>query len=420
MVDKENVLRAHKVKGGKLEVFSKVPLVTRDDLSAYYTPGVATVCEEIHNSTEKVFEYTNKSNSIAIVSDGTRILGLGNIGPEAGLPVMEGKAILFKKFGGVDAIPLCISATNEDEIINIVKSISPTFGAINIEDIESPKSFRVVEKLSASLSIPVFHDDQQGTGVVALAALLNAIKLAGKDKNAKIIINGAGSAGMGIVRLLTFSGFKNVYVVDSAGAIYDGRGGLNEFKQEIARTTNHEKLKGNLDDLVSGADVLIGVSKAGAFTQDMIRKMNEKPIVFALANPIPEISYDEAKKAGAYIVATGRSDTPNQVNNLLAFPGICKGLLEVRAKGINYEMLYSASIALSKVVGQKANPELIIPDIMDPKLSKKIAANLAAAVAESAMKTGMSRIEKTIAEVKKNTNDSIKRYSKIEKKILKF
>ncbi len=420
MVDLETALAEHKKRKGKYEILSKAPLTSRDELSTFYTPGVAYVSEAIAKDVSKVYDYTTKSNTIAIVSNGTRVLGLGSIGPEAALPVMEGKAILFKKFGGVDAIPLCIKTKDESEIIKFVNEIAPSFGGINIEDIESPQSFRIVDALSKSLDIPVLHDDQQGTAVVVLAALFNALKLVGRTKNVKIVVNGAGSAGVGIVRLLTHAGFRNIYVVDSTGLIYKNRKeNMNEFKEEIAGVTNGERKSGSLYDAVSGADVLVGVSVKGAFTKEMIARMAEKPIVFALANPFPEISYEEGKAAGAYIVATGSSTAPNQVNNVLAFPTLMRGLLDVRAKGLNYEILESAGHAIAKSVGKELSSEKIVPDPLDAKAMIKVASNVSAAVAISAMKTGMARLEKNPKEIKKQTADLVKRYWKIEKKILK-
>jgi malate dehydrogenase (oxaloacetate-decarboxylating) len=415
-----NALEEHRSRRGKYEIVSKAPLNTRGDLSTFYTPGVARVSEAIKEDVSRAYEYTTKSNTIAIVSDGTRILGLGNIGPEAGLPVMEGKAILFKKFGGVDAIPLCIGTRDEGEIIKFVRDIAPTFGAINLEDIESPKSFRILDALSKTLDIPVFHDDQQGTGVVVLAGLINALKLAGKGKGAKIVVNGAGSAGVGIVRLLLSAGFGNLCVLDSSGLIYKGRPeNMNEFKEELASGTNPERKSGSLSEAAAGADVLIGVSKKGVFTRDMISKMAEKPIVFALANPDPEITYEEARLAGAYIVATGSSHAPNQVNNVLAFPSIMRGLLDIRARGLNYEMLQAAAKAIAGSVGKELGPEKIVPDPMDGRVMIKLASNVSAAVAVAAMKTGMARIEADPKELKKRAAATVRRYWKIEGRILK-
>ncbi len=420
MTDTEKVLNEHKSRKGKYEIVSTVPINTRDELSTFYTPGVAEVSRYISGDKRGVYDYTTKGNMIAIVSDGTRVLGLGNVGPEAGLPVMEGKAILFKKFGGVDAVPLCISVHDESEIIKFVTAIAPTFGAINIEDIESPKSFRIVDALSKTLDIPVFHDDQQGTGVVVLAALLNSLRLAEKKKDARIVINGAGSAGVGIVRLLVHAGLRNLVVLDSSGIIYRGRKeNMNEFKEEIANTTNQEARSGALEDAVTGADVLIGVSKAGAFGSGLIATMNQKPIVFAMANPDPEIGYVEARDAGAFIAATGRSDTPNQVNNLLAFPSIMRGLLDARARRINYELLEGASKAIAKLAGKELSREKILPDVLDKKAAIKVATSVSVAVSEAAVRTGVAAIQKDPKEIRKQVAERINRYWRVERKILR-
>ncbi len=420
MISEDKALEEHKNRKGKYEIVSKAPLSTRDELSTFYTPGVAFVSSAIKENPAGAYEYTSKGNTIAIVSDGTRVLGLGDIGPQAGLPVMEGKAILFKKFGGVDAVPLCIATKDEAEIVRLVVEIAPTFGAINIEDIESPKSFRIVDALSKSLDIPVFHDDQQGTGVVVLAALLNSLKLAEKGKDARIVINGAGSAGLGIVRLLSHAGFKNLLVVDSAGTIYKGRpDNMNEFKEEIASATNAERLQGTLDEAVRGADVLIGVSKKGMFTKETIAKMGAKPIVFALANPEPEIEYEEAKAAGAFIAATGRSDTPNQVNNVLAFPSIMRGLLDARARGLNYEILEAAATAIAKSTGKELGIDRILPDPLERKIAVKVASNVAAAVVAASVRAGLARLQADPKEVKRQTAERIGRCWKMEKRILK-
>lgn len=419
MVDKDTALEEHRKRNGKIEIMPKVPLRNSEDLSIYYTPGVAYPCLEIKGNRDLVFEYTGKSNTIAIVSDGTRILGLGNIGPEAGLPVMEGKAALFKKFGGVDAVPICIGTTDEEEILKFIENVAPTFGGINIEDIESPKSFRIVNRAQELVSIPVFQDDQQGTSVVAVAALLNALRLAGKGKDARIVINGAGTAGIGVAKLVLHAGFKNVTILDSSGAIYEGRPeDMNDFKAELAKHTNKEKKAGGLAEIAEGADVLIGLSKKGIFTKEIIQSMNEKSIVFALANPEPEIEYEDAKAAGAFVAATGRSDKPNQVNNVVAFPGIMRGLLDVRAKGINIEMLYAAALAAAKGVGKELSAECILQGVFD-KHYQKTAANIAVAVAQAAMKTGMARVQRTPEEIRADMKARIKRYNSLERKILK-
>ncbi len=419
MVKEEEVLKAHKSAKGKVEIVSKVPLLTIEDMSTYYTPGVAYVSEAIKKEKELVYSYTDKSNSVAIVSDGTRILGLGNIGAEAGMPVMEGKAILFKKFGGIDAVPLCIGTTDENEIQNFIRHITPTFGAVNIEDIESPKCFRILDRLTGAIDIPVFHDDRQGTSVVVLAALLNSLKLAGKGKGSKIIIDGAGSAGYGIVEILHFSGFRNVYVLDRAGLISsDRKEHMNEYKEKIAGMTNPERKSGSLDEAVVNADILIGVSGTGRFGKDIIAKMSEKPILFALSNPLPEISYEEAKEAGAFIAATGRSDTPNQVNNLLSFPGVLRGALDIRAKSINSKMLYAAAVALSRSTGKGLSTERVLPNITERGAALRIVPNVAAAVAAAAIETGAARLARDGEGIKKGAKDMIKRYARLEKRLM--
>ena len=416
MVDKKRVLGLHKKAGGKIEVMPKVMIDNEGELSIYYTPGVSYVSEEIKGNADKAYDYTSKSNTIAIVSDGTRILGLGDIGPYAGIPVMEGKAALFKKFGGVDAVPLCIGTTDEDEIVKLIKAISPNFGGINIEDIESPKSFRIVERLSEELDIPIFHDDRHGTGVVALAALLNSLKLTGRGKGARIVVNGAGSAGFGIATQLISSGFRNMVVLDKNGAIYKGReSGMNPFKEEIASHTNARRVSGDLADMLKDADVLIGASERGAFGKDHIALMNGKPIVFALANPYPEIEYDEAKDAGAYIVATGRSDKPNQVNNILAFPGIMRGLLDSRAKAVSFKMLHNAAVTIARSVGRRLSTEFIIPYALERGFAFNTVPKVAASVAESAAAEGLARKAISFESEFRNAERLIRRYDSMER-----
>jgi malate dehydrogenase (oxaloacetate-decarboxylating) len=418
----EDVLKAYETSKGAVETIPKVRVNGREDLALRYTPGVAVISNAIKNDKSKVYTYTGKSNMVAIITDGSRILGLGNIGPEAGLPVMEAKAMLFKKYGGVDAIPICLDTQEEEAIISIVKALAPGFGGFNIEDIESPKCFRIVDRLSKELEIPILHDDQHGTAMVTVAALINAMRLAEKDiTKVKIVINGAGAAGLGIVRLLSYMKIKNIYVVDTVGAIYDGRKEkMNEFKQEIATLTNKEGLKGGLADVAEKADVLIGVSNAGVFTKDIIQKMAEKPIVFALANPVPEISYKDAKDAGAFIVATGRSDAPNQVNNVLSFPNIMRGLLDSGAKRVDYDMLYEASKALAKCVGKDLGVEHILPVPYSAKEMTDVLASVASAVAASAIKSRNSRhSELDISLIKKNAARIIKRGIKLEKVAIK-
>ncbi len=420
MVDKEHALTAHERAKGKIEMIPKVGVSTNEELTTYYTPGVAYVAEAIKNDKSSVVRYTSKANTIAVVSDGTRILGLGNVGPEAGLPVMETKALFYKKYAGIDAVPLCIDTTDEAEIVKFVKNIAPTFGGINIEDIESPKCFRVVDALSNALAIPVLHDDQHGTSVVTIAALINALKLAGKNiASSKIVINGAGSAGLGFVRMLAYMKIRDVYVVDKAGAIYDGRQEhMNEFKDEIARFTNPSKRSGSLADMVEKADVLIGASSAGAFTKDMIAKMAEKPIVFALANPVPEISYADAKEAGAFIAATGSSTAPNQINNILGFPALMRGLLDAGAARVTYDVLYAAAKALARSAGRKIGQERILPDATNRREMAKAVSDVAVAVAQAAIASGSAKNSVTQEEQRVSLAAKLKRYAKIEGRVV--
>ncbi len=417
MVSEHDVLAKHRAKKGKIEITGKVEVETKGELSTYYTPGVAYVSLAIKANRDSVYDYTLKGRTVAIVTDGTRILGLGKIGPEAGLPVMEGKALLLKKFGGVDAFPICINTTDEDDIIELVKNIQPSFGAINIEDIETPKCFRIVDRLKRELEIPVFHDDRYGVAVVTLAALFNALKLAKKRlERVKIVINGSGSAGTGIAELLHYAGAKRIYMVDTHGAIYKGRrDGMNYMKEMLASMTNKEMLRGDLADMVKGADVLIGASAKGAFKSSMIKSMAEKPIVFALANPYPEIDYDEARGAGAFIVATGRSDTPNQVNNLYAFPGVIRGMLEARATRIDEYVLLRAAIAISKSIGRRLSVESIMPDLTDRDTTIKLVVNVAVEVAKAVEKQGYARVALNTRAVRRSVKESIKRYRKIER-----
>ncbi len=417
MVEKENVLNDHKLHKGKIEIVGRVEIETKDQLSTYYTPGVAYACMDIKENKDRVYDYTMKGRSVAIVTDGTRILGLGKIGPEAGLPVMEGKALLFKKYGGVDAFPICLNTTDEDKIVDTIRNISPTFGAINVEDIETPKCFKIADRLRNELDIPVFHDDRNGVAVVTLAGIYNALKLAGKKiGDVKVVVNGAGAAGIGIAELLSYAGARSICVVDTTGAIYEGRQeNMNYMKEKIAKITNLEKRHGNLTEMVVGADILIGASTRGAFSKEMIQSMNEKPIVFALANPEPEIPYNDALEAGAFIVATGRSDTPNQVNNLFAFPGIVRGLLEVRAKGFDEFMMAQAAKVLSKSVGKKLAKDYIMPDPTDKNLIVKLAADVAAEITSAAMQHGFARVNVEKEKVAREVKESLKSYRKMEK-----
>ena len=389
MTIKEDSLKLHREKRGKIEVGSKVEIKNDYDLSIAYTPGVAEPCREIAEDREKVYEYTSKWNLVAVVTDGSRILGLGNIGPEAGLPVMEGKAVLFKIFGGVDAFPICLNTQDVDEVVKTVKYLSPVFGGINLEDISVPNCFEIEKRLKKELDIPVFHDDQHGTAVVVLAGLLNALKLVKKElKTARIVICGAGAAGTAICKILLNAGAENIIVADSRGAIYEGREALAEYKREIARRTNKEKVSGDLPTVVKNSDVFIGVSKPNLLTKEMVRSMRE-PVIFAMCNPDPEIDPKEAIAGGAKIVGTGRSDFPNQINNVLAFPGIFRGALDVRASDINEEMKVAAAKAISDIIpDSELKPGYILPKAFDLRVGKAVAK----AVAEAAIKSKVSRI----------------------------
>ncbi len=371
----EQSLKMHKEKKGKLEVISKIPVNTREDLSIAYTPGVAEPCIEISKDKDKVYDYTIKSNTVAIVSNGTAVLGLGNIGAEASIPVMEGKALLFKEFAGVDAFPICIDSEDPEEVIKTVKLICPVFGGINLEDIKAPECFYIEETLKRELNIPVFHDDQHGTAVVVLSGLYNALKLTKKNiKDVKIIINGAGSAGIAICKLLLKAGAENIIMCDRNGAIYDGGNCLFESHERIAKVTNKNKESGSLKEVLVGADVFIGVSGPNMINSEDVKTMNSDAIIFAMANPTPEIMPDEAKLGGARVIATGRSDFANQINNVLVFPGIFKGALTVRATEINDEMKLAAARALANLIPEEElNEENIIPNALDKRVSGKVA-----------------------------------------------
>ena len=369
---KTQSLKLHKKYRGKIGTKVKVPLKNRHDLALAYTPGVAEVCLAIRENRERVNELTNKGNTVAIVTDGTAILGLGNIGPEAGLPVMEGKAAIFKSFADVDAVPLCIATCETEEIIKFCKDIAPSFGGINLEDISAPRCFEIVERLEKELSIPVFHDDQDGTAIVVLAALINACRVTNKVmRDLKVVVNGAGAAGIAITRLILEEGVKDVILIDSIGMIYEGRLDMNDFKKLIAKSTNKGKLQGRLEEAMRGADVFIGVSKANLVDQKMVRSMNKEPMIFAMANPNPEILPADAIAAGASIVGTGRSDFPNQVNNALVFPGIFRGLLDGRIRRVTTEMKLKAAHALAYSVKPQKNK--ILPLVTDKKVVKAIA-----------------------------------------------
>lgn len=377
---KQQSLELHEKNRGKLEIKAKVPVETQLDLSLAYSPGVAGPCEEIFRDKSKAYTYTSKGNMIAIVTDGSAVLGLGDIGPEAALPVMEGKAILMKKFSGVDAVPICLNTKNVDEIVAIVKGIAPTFGAIQLEDIAAPRCFEIEERLQKECNIPVYHDDQHGTAIVTLAGLENAVKLLGKKKETlRIVINGAGASGIAIVNLLHFAGYQNITVCDSKGVIYDGRKeNMNHAKEKVALVTNPDHVKGTLHDALVSADVFIGVSIANVLKKEDIAVMNKEPIVFALANPNPEISVAEAKEAGVAVMGTGRSDYPNQINNALAFPGVFKGALDVRASNISMEMKFAASKAIADLVtNDELKADYIVPKILDERVASAVAVAVA-------------------------------------------
>ncbi|HKM40121.1 MAG TPA: malic enzyme-like NAD(P)-binding protein [bacterium] len=376
---------------GKIEVISKVPVRNLDDLGLAYTPGVAEPCKEIHLNNDSVYKYTARGNMVAVVTDGTAVLGLGHIGPEAALPVMEGKAVLFKTFAGVDAFPIALATTDIDKIVETVALLEPSFGAVNLEDIAAPACFEIERRLKARLSIPVFHDDQHGTAVITLAALLNGAKVVEKKvEDLLVVINGAGAAGVAICKILLGIGVKDVIACDRRGIIYQGRTeGMNFAKKDLARLTNKAKRRGNLATALEGADVLIGVSGPGLVTQDLVSKMNGKAIIFAMANPVPEIFPQEAKAAGAKVVGTGRSDFPNQINNVLAFPGILRGALDARASDINEQMKIAAALAIAELVPtDKLEEDKIIPDVFD----SRVAPAVAAAVADAAVKSGVARV----------------------------
>ena len=383
-------LRLHGEWGGKIEVVCTVPCKTKDDLSLAYTPGVAQPCLEIQKDVNKSYELTRRHNLCAVITDGTAVLGLGDIGPEAGMPVMEGKCALFKAFADVDAFPLCVKSKDVDEFVNAVYLMSGSFGGINLEDISAPRCFEIERKLKEKCDIPIFHDDQHGTAIVTLAGLLNALKVVGKKKeDVKIVTSGAGAAAISIVKLLLSAGFKNVIMTDRTGAIYAGREKLNWIKEEMAQVTNLDKVSGSLADVIVGADVFIGVSAPGTLTTEMVKTMNKDAIVFACANPTPEIFPEDAKAGGARVVSTGRSDYPNQVNNVLAFPGIFRGTFDVRASDINEEMKMAAAMALAGIItDEELSEENIIPQPFDPRVVPAVAK----AVAEAARATGVARL----------------------------
>ncbi len=387
----EESLALHYKKKGKIEVISTVPVASSEDLSLAYTPGVAQPCLEIQKNVDLSYELTRRWNLCLVVTDGTAVLGLGDIGPEAGMPVMEGKCVLFKSFGNVDAFPLCIKSKDVDEIVRTIQLISGSFGGVNLEDISAPRCFEIERKLKECCDIPIFHDDQHGTAIISLAGITNALKVVGKKKeDVRVVISGAGAAAISICRLLLSAGFVDVTLCDRRGAIWDGRTeGMNPVKEEMAKITNPAKRQGKLADVIRGADVFIGVSAPGLLTADMVRSMAPDAIVFACANPTPEIMPDEAKAAGARVVATGRSDFPNQINNVLAFPGVFRGAFDVRARDINEEMKIAAAEALAALVSpEELNENYIIPKAFDPRVAKAVAA----AVAEAARRSGVARL----------------------------
>ena len=386
----EESLRLHEKWKGKIEVIATVPVATKDDLSLAYTPGVAQPCLEIQKDVNLSYDLTRRHNLCAVITDGSAVLGLGDIGPEAGMPVMEGKCVLFKAFGGVDAFPLCVKTKDVDEFVNAVVLISGSFGGINLEDIAAPRCFEIERKLKERCDIPIFHDDQHGTAVITLAGLTNALKVVGKKReDVKIVTSGAGAAAISITKLLLSAGFINIVMTDRSGAIYEGRENLSWIKQEMALVTNRQKETGKLADVIRGADVFIGVSAPGTVTTEMVKTMAPNPIIFACANPTPEIMPEEAKAGGAVVIATGRSDFPNQINNVLAFPGIFRGTFDVRASDINEEMKMAAARALAELVSEEElSAEYIIPKAFDPRVGKAVAA----AVAQAARASGVARI----------------------------
>lgn len=387
----KEALDLHKKWQGKIEIATICPVETAADLAMAYTPGVAEPCKRIAEDKNLSYEYTRRWNLVAIVTDGSAVLGLGNIGPEAGMPVMEGKSALFKAFADVDAFPLCIRSNNVDEIVNTVRLLAGSFGGVNLEDISAPRCFEIERRLKECCDIPVFHDDQHGTAVIVLAAMMNAMKLLKKDiHDISVVVNGAGAAGIAITKLLMAKGLEHVIICDRQGAIYEGREGLNGEKERIAKVSNLHKKKGTLAQVIKGADVFIGVSAPGVLSAEMVRSMHEEPVIFALGNPVPEILPDEAKKAGVKIMGTGRSDFPNQINNVLAFPGIFRGALDVRASDINDAMKIAAATAIAELVpDEKLNAEYILPTAFDPCVAKVVAK----AVAQAARDSGLARID---------------------------
>lgn len=389
---RDDALEMHKENQGKLEITPNIKVTNKEELSLAYSPGVAEPCKEIHENSRKVYDYTIKANTVAVVTDGTAVLGLGNIGAEASIPVMEGKAVLFKSFAGINGVPIALDTTDTDEIVNTVKLLQPNYGGINLEDISAPRCFEIEETLKKETNIPVFHDDQHGTAIVTMAGLINALRIVDKDlSDIKVVLNGAGAAGIAIAKLLYSYGVRDMIMCDSKGAIYEGRQhGMNDTKAYVANWTNKDKIDGSLEEVIKDADVFIGVSVADLLTKDMVKSMAEDPIIFAMANPNPEIKPDDAKEAGAKVIGTGRSDFPNQINNVLAFPGIFRGALDVEATHINEDMKKAAVEAIADLIDEdELNPDYCIPGPFD----KRVAPSVARSVAKAAMESGVARIE---------------------------
>ncbi|MDK9865558.1 MULTISPECIES: NAD(P)-dependent malic enzyme [Staphylococcus] len=402
MTLRDEALEMHRRNQGKLEVTPKVQVTNKEELSLAYSPGVAEPCKEIHEDSRKVFEYTMKGNTVAVVTDGTAVLGLGNIGAEASIPVMEGKAVLFKSFSGIDGVPIALNTTDTDDIVNTVKLLEPNYGGINLEDISAPRCFEIEERLKKETKIPVFHDDQHGTAIVTVAGMINALRIVDKDlSDIKVVLNGAGAAGMAIVKLLYSYGVRDMIMCDSKGAIFEGRAfGMNDTKAYVAKWTNREKIEGSLNDVIRDADVFIGVSVADLLTKEMVESMADDPIIFAMANPNPEIQPDVAKAAGAKVIGTGRSDFPNQINNVLAFPGIFRGALDVEATQINEAMKQAAVEAIANLINpEELNPDYCIPGPFD----KRVAPSVAREVAKAAMESGVARNDMDPEEIYEKT-----------------
>ncbi|KKI54590.1 MAG: NAD-dependent malic enzyme [Staphylococcus equorum] len=402
MTLRDEALEMHRRNQGKLEVTPKVQVTNKEELSLAYSPGVAEPCKEIHEDSRKVFEYTMKGNTVAVVTDGTAVLGLGNIGAEASIPVMEGKAVLFKSFSGIDGVPIALNTTDTDDIVNTVKLLEPNYGGINLEDISAPRCFEIEERLKKETKIPVFHDDQHGTAIVTVAGMTNALRIVDKDlSDIKVVLNGAGAAGMAIVKLLYSYGVRDMIMCDSKGAIFEGRAfGMNDTKAYVAKWTNREKIEGSLNDVIRDADVFIGVSVADLLTKEMVESMADDPIIFAMANPNPEIQPDVAKAAGAKVIGTGRSDFPNQINNVLAFPGIFRGALDVEATQINEAMKQAAVEAIANLINpEELNPDYCIPGPFD----KRVAPSVAREVAKAAMESGVARNDMDPEEIYEKT-----------------